>query len=220
MKISFHQLAAACAFAAAMQAHADTASFSGFAHGSETVNFSVTAPNVATSGATAAGGFLMSMNGGPSFDAYCVDLYQHIGFGDPPYTDYTVPGTSHVFANSHAYSDLGRLYATAGVISNAVSEAAFQIAVWEIAYETTAGPYDLSHGTATFSGGTADSSGALSLATSWLTHLTSGSYPSILVTESREHQDMIFAPVPEPETYALFMAGLAAMGFVARRRRG
>ena len=30
---------------------------------------------------------------------------------------------------------------------------------------------------------------------------------------------MIFAPVPEPETYALFMGGLAAVGFVARRRK-
>jgi hypothetical protein len=30
---------------------------------------------------------------------------------------------------------------------------------------------------------------------------------------------MIYAPVPEPQTYAMLMAGLAAMGFVARRRR-
>jgi probable HAF family extracellular repeat protein len=27
------------------------------------------------------------------------------------------------------------------------------------------------------------------------------------------------APVPEPETYALFMAGLGLMGFIARRRK-
>ena len=27
------------------------------------------------------------------------------------------------------------------------------------------------------------------------------------------------APVPEPETYAMFMAGLGALGFVARRRK-
>ena len=29
----------------------------------------------------------------------------------------------------------------------------------------------------------------------------------------------VAAPVPEPETYAMMLAGLAAMGFVARRRR-
>ena len=30
---------------------------------------------------------------------------------------------------------------------------------------------------------------------------------------------VIFAPVPEPETYALMLAGLAAVGFMARRAR-
>jgi hypothetical protein len=27
------------------------------------------------------------------------------------------------------------------------------------------------------------------------------------------------APIPEPQTYALFPAGLAALGFIARRQR-
>jgi hypothetical protein len=31
--------------------------------------------------------------------------------------------------------------------------------------------------------------------------------------------DWIYAPVPEPETYAMLLAGLALMGFVARRRQ-
>ena len=32
-------------------------------------------------------------------------------------------------------------------------------------------------------------------------------------------RDVVTTPVPEPETYALVLAGLAAMGFVARRQR-
>lgn len=216
----FALIAASLALASATQASAASVSFSGFAHGSEDVNFSLTAPNASVSGAASAGGFATVLDGGASFETYCVDLYQHISFGDPPYTEYTPPGTSHVFADSRAYTDLGRLYATAGLVNNAISEAAFQIAVWEIAYETTSGAYDLASGSATFTGGSADSSGALTLASSWLAHLTSGSFPGIQVIESRDHQDVIYAPVPEPETYAMFLAGLAAMTFVARRRKG
>jgi hypothetical protein len=219
--LSLNHLVAACALTVSLQAHADSALFTGFAHGSESVNFKLTASDLSTvlaQGGTSAGGFLMSFNGAPTFEAYCVDLFQHISFGET-YTDYGPFATSHVFANSHAYSDLGRLYATAGVVDNSVKEAAFQIAVWEIAYETKAGAYNLSDGVATFLGGSADSSGALTLASTWLTSLTNGAHPDIVVSESREHQDMIYAPVPEPQTYAMLMAGLAAMGFVARRRR-
>ena len=31
--------------------------------------------------------------------------------------------------------------------------------------------------------------------------------------------DSLAAPIPEPETYAMFMAGLGLMGFIARRRK-
>jgi len=219
--LSLKHLVAACAVTFSLQAHADSALFSGFAHGSESVDFKLTAPDLTTvlvQGGASAGGFLMSFNGGPSFEVYCVDLFQHIAFGTT-YTDYAPFGTTHTFANSNAYTDLGRLYATAGVVDTSVKEAAFQIAVWEIAYETQAGPYNLGSGVATFAGGSAASSGALTLASTWLSGLTNGAHPNIAVTESGEHQDMIYAPVPEPETYALFMAGLAAVGFVARRRR-
>jgi hypothetical protein len=215
--IHLARVAAACALGVTLQARADNVDFTGFVHGSESVNFSITGPSP-TSGSASAGGFATTLNGGPSFETYCVDLYQHINFSDPAYPEYTAPGTTHVFANSNAYTDLGRLYATAGVVNNSVTEAAFQIAVWEIAYETS-GSYSLSGGNATFSGGSAASSGALTLASSWLSSLTGGAHPSIAVIESSEHQDVIYAPVPEPETYALFLGGLAAVGFVARRRR-
>jgi hypothetical protein len=31
--------------------------------------------------------------------------------------------------------------------------------------------------------------------------------------------DMVTAPIPEPETYALMLAGLGLVGFMARRRK-
>ena len=117
----------ACALGAAA-ARADNVTFTGFAHGSETVAFSLIAPNVTAAGTVNAGGFATILNGSPSFVTYCVDLYQHINFGTL-YPEYTAPGTTHVFANNRAYADLGRLYANAGVVDTSVEEAAFQIAV-------------------------------------------------------------------------------------------
>ena len=85
------------------QARADDVTFTGVAHGSQSVNCSLVAPNAAASGAVNAGGFATVLNGGPSFVTYCVDLYQHISFG-VLYPEYTAPGTSHVFINDRAYA--------------------------------------------------------------------------------------------------------------------
>jgi len=38
------------------------------------------------------------------------------------------------------------------------------------------------------------------------------------VIESRDHQDVIFAPVPEPSSIALMLSGLVVAGGIARRR--
>ena len=130
----------ACALGTATAARADNVTFTGFAHGSETVTFSLVAPNAAASGTVSAGGFATILNGGPSFVSYCVDLYQHIALRRPSTPDYSRAGNDARLRQQHrAYADLGRLYATAGVVDTSVEEAAFQIAVWEIAYETTAG---------------------------------------------------------------------------------
>jgi hypothetical protein len=202
----------------ALPASAANVDFLGFTNGSKTVTFSLTAPNVANSGTVSAGGFLTTLNGGPSFETFCVDVYQTINFADPAYSNYSlVAGSAHAFANPNANADLGRLYAEAHALTDAKSEAAFQIAVWEITYETT-GSYNLATGSATFTGGSAATDGSLALATTWLAALGNAPSNGVMVLESREHQDVIFAPVPEPETYALMVAGLMATAFVTRRR--
>lgn len=216
-------IALMCTLACATQAKADNVSFSGFANGSQTVDIVLGAPNVATNLSTQAGGFLTTLNGGASFTSYCIDLYEYISFG-PTYSDYTLTaGASHVFANRNAATDIGKLYAEGNAVNSSIRQAAFQIAIWEIAYET-GGTYDLGTGSAKFAGGTAASSGALTLASSWLGALATTTNTSYAVSTLDSighpgHQDQVFAaPVPEPSTYVMMATGLLGMGFVARRR--
>ena len=211
-KFGWSLLAAACILSAG-GARAETVLFSNFANGSSSVGYTLGGANPAASGRASAGGFLTSVNGGASFVSYCVDLYQYISFGTP-YADYYTPAPALAFNNASAYTDLSRLYARAGSLGGAVGQAAFQVAVWEIVYEKTGNAYALNSGDARFDA----SAEVTALASDWLSSLGPNG-PAIGVLASRGEQDVIFAPVPEPETYALMLAGLGAIGAWARRRQ-
>jgi hypothetical protein len=207
--------AAAAVLLLAAPVHADTVQFLDYAHGSVGVTFDLTGTG-SIEGTTRAGGFLTKLNGvDPVFTTYCVDLYQYIAFNHAVYTYGNVPASGHLFRNSSAAVDLARLYSSGHVTNSPLTEAAFQIAVWEIAYETS-GTYKLDYGDARFG---ANSVAALVLATDWLDHLGTGNGYSVRVLESAFNQDQIFATrVPEPGTFALAFAAFAAMVGVRRHQ--
>ena len=138
-------IALACTLLGAVSVQAASVAVSGFVNGSKSVNVALSSPNTSLSLTTDAGGLSTSLNGGASFTSYCIDLYQDIDFGTT-YSGYTLKaGALHTFANSNAAADIGKLFAENNAITNSTAQAAFQIAVWEIAYETS-GLYNLGTG--------------------------------------------------------------------------
>ena len=220
----FHLKSVALAVLAlgAFSAQADTVTLPDFAFSSESVTVNVTGVTAGTV-ADSAGAFKTSVNGGASFLSYCIDLTQSAELygSDSSYT--RVVGGSYSFANPNAAANLSKLFTFAGsLVNSAPTSAAFQLAVWEIIYESPANTYSMGTGRAVFGPGQSNAA-TLTLADSWLGALagTSATAPiSILASVNR--QDLVYggatAPIPEPSTYALMIAGLGALGFVARRR--
>ena len=160
-----------------------------------------------------------------AFQSFCVDIFDSFNFAVDS-NDTQLPAT---VISSQAAADLGRLYtnhhnAIDSTQSTGEDESAFQLAVWEIVNDRAEGAYSLTSGNfkATGTGST--------LAQAWLTELGMPSDSSYvaniwkvqsMITQGKGYaQDVVvFAPVPEPQTYAMMLVGLGLLGFSARRTK-
>lgn len=124
---------------------------------------------------------------------------------------------------------LAALYTTsyktgAGAVWDATAQAAFQTAVWELTQEKPVNgvtTYGIGSGNFTVTG----AAGVTSLASTFLSSalsFTGAKTYSVYKLTNGDYQDLVvatpMAAVPEPESYALFLAGLGAIGMIARRR--
>lgn len=157
---------------------------------------------------------------GTSFLAYCIDPFQ---WASSTPTAYTLSSLSSLGTSQAA--DVTKLYSQsyASTSGNNVNSAAFQLALWELAKDDgvlTTGDVHTTSST---------SSSVVAAANSMISNAKTGAvgatnYSFNLYTSGTK-QDFLVAsvssvsPVPEPNTYALMIAGLGLIGFTASRRR-
>ena len=205
---------------AAQPAAADTLTFGGFSNGSVSATvYNAPAPVGGNPTTVSAGGFNMTnTTAGGTFQAWCVDIFSWLAVS----TNYTnVSGASFYPTSPNKVADLEALATRylPSVTGNATNSAAFQLAVWEIVNET-AGTYNIA------SGNFHATSAAAATANTMLSNLNSVTANTAQIlsvwkeTPGSPTQDLaVFAPVPEPDTYAMMLAGLGLIGFIARRRK-
>ena len=156
-----------------------------------------------------------------SFLAFCIDPFQ---WSPTAFTSYQSGSLSVSDAATHYdASQAARIsnlfsYAYAGTVgttdANKLNAAAMQLALWEIVNDDGNLGTGLVKTTASTTGSVIDATNAL------LNYQgTGGPQYNLTVYRSSSNQDYLVAtPVPEPGTYAMFLAGLGLMMVIARRR--
>ena len=199
---------------AAQSTMADTLTFNGFSDGA--VNVSITSP---ISESASAGGFAMTnATAGGSFVAWCADIFHNMATSQ----NYTLTsGASFYAADPGKATALSELASNSlsSITGNATNSAAFQLAVWEIVNETSGGGYSLTAGNFKATSDAAVLTAANNMLGNLSGPITMTANVWGQVTPGSTQDLVVFAPVPEPETYAMMLAGLGMMGFVARRRK-
>lgn len=208
------QVALAAALAVSGSAFADTVNLSGF-------TYNPASPlTVAVPGYSGAAGQMSGTLDGNSFVTYCTDLSQTFTFGTD--LEYSVVDGVAAWgaARSLALDQAMSAVVSSGWPTNATDSAVVQAAVWEILYETS-GTYAFGSGSFIATSASASVQNVMNSVDPWAWNWLQTVPVTVHVSQlySREHQDfMVLTPVPEPGTYAMLLAGLGAIGFVARRR--
>lgn len=155
--------------------------------------------------------------GGGLFDNYTLEVGgRNATFGSQSMVVYSLEREYGNPPAGWAYSalpndsqDMGKLFSVAGPIDTALKSGALQLAVWQL------------NGTKNFNV-VNDPYGAWGKAQTWISQLGDAqSITSLSVLENKNYNYFITAtnPVPEPTTYALMLAGLAAVAMLQARRK-
>jgi hypothetical protein len=208
--------AATLATALATPALADTVQLNSFTYGSQPMTVSSASP--AASGTYPAGQFSGFLNSN-AFVTFCTDLQKSFSLGTT-YTNYSIVNGLTAWGST-VYQGMNRLmsygYAN-GLPNNSTNSAVFQAAVWEVIYQPD-GVYDFNAGN--FKASSSDGATQTALNTwNWATVMSTPiSHTTNQLLSSTNQNFLVTTPVPEPESYAMMLAGLSLVGAIARRRR-
>lgn len=167
------------------------------------------------------GSYTIQEQGGPSFLAYCTDPDQYADGSFHPYQKASL--TTHLAATPTLQTDIEKLFGHAyqATQGDALKSASFAVALWEVWRDD--GVLATGDVRTTGSSNALVIAGAQSLLDALPTWTATGTAYRLTVysnyTDATHYQDFIAASIPEPESYALMLAGLGLLGIAARRRR-